>query len=75
MMQVVPMSHEEKVKMYMRVLKKKLIEMLIECNRLLDKPPTVYIGGIDPIDGSKSVFCSGVAHMNGKGEMIFEQIK
>ena len=34
MMQVVPMSHEEKVKMYMRVPKKKLIEMLIECNRL-----------------------------------------
>lgn len=31
-MQVVEMTHKEKVKMYSRVKKKKLIKMLISCN-------------------------------------------
>ena len=33
--QVVEMTHDEKVAMYMKLTKKQLIEMLIECNRLL----------------------------------------
>ena len=36
MMQVIEQTHEEKMKMYMKCTKKKLSEMLIECNRILD---------------------------------------
>lgn len=36
MIQEVKMSHEEKVKMYMKCTKKELIEMLIESNRVLE---------------------------------------
>ena len=35
-MQVVEQTHDEKVAMYMKCTKKQLIEMLIECHRLLD---------------------------------------
>lgn len=38
---IVEMTHEEKVKMYMKCTKKNLVEMLIECNRLLPKPSVV----------------------------------
>ena len=34
-MQIVEQTHEEKIAMYMKCTKKELIEMLIECNRLL----------------------------------------
>ena len=43
--QEVPMTHEEKVTMYMGIRKKELIEMLIESNRLLaflTEHPKVY---------------------------------
>lgn len=41
-MQVVPQTHEEKVAMYMKCTKKQLVEMVIECNRILDTiKPTV----------------------------------
>ena len=35
-MQIVEQSHEEKMVMYMKCTKKKLAEMLINCNDLLD---------------------------------------
>jgi hypothetical protein len=34
--QVVSMSYEEKVAMYMKLKKRELVEMLIHCNELLD---------------------------------------
>lgn len=34
-MQVIEQTHEEKMAMYMKLPKKKLIEMLIQCNLLL----------------------------------------
>ena len=37
MYQVKEMTYKEKVKMYKKVSKKKLIEMLINCNYLLEK--------------------------------------
>lgn len=37
--QVVEMTHEQKVKMLMKQPKKKLVEMLIECNNILAKRP------------------------------------
>jgi urease beta subunit len=37
MMQIVEQTHEEKLAMYMKLPKKQLAEMLIECNTLLDK--------------------------------------
>ena len=36
MMQIIEQTHEEKVKMYMKARKIQLIEMLIECNRIID---------------------------------------
>lgn len=36
MIQIVEQSHEEKLEIYMKLTKKELIEMLIECNRQLD---------------------------------------
>ena len=36
MVQIVEMTHDEKVAMYMKQPKSKLIEMLINCNNLLD---------------------------------------
>lgn len=35
MYQVIQQTHEEKVKMYMKLPKKQIIEMLIECNRII----------------------------------------
>lgn len=35
MLTEVPQTHEEKVKMYMKSTKLELIEMLIECNKVL----------------------------------------
>lgn len=46
MMQIIPQTHDEKVKMYMECSKKKLIEMLIQCNNIigsLTKETTAYI--------------------------------
>lgn len=37
MMQLIEQTHEEKVAMYMKCTKKQLIEMLIECNKHLDR--------------------------------------
>ena len=36
MIQVIEQTHDEKMKMYMKCTKKKLAEMLIECNRILN---------------------------------------
>ena len=36
MIQVIKQTRKEKIKMYMKVPKKKLIEMLINCNEILD---------------------------------------
>lgn len=36
MLQIIEQSHEEKVAMYMKCSKIKLVEMLIECNKHLD---------------------------------------
>lgn len=36
MMQVIEQTHKQKMKMYMKCTKKKLAEMLIECNRILE---------------------------------------
>jgi len=36
-MQILKQSHEEKMAMFMKCTKKKLAEMLITCNDLLDK--------------------------------------
>ena len=49
MIQIVEMNHEEKVKMYSKCTKAKLIEMLIECNIQLENAtrlPT-YGQGVD----------------------------
>ena len=36
MHQVIKQTDEEKTKMYMKVSKKKLIEMLIQCNKIIE---------------------------------------
>ena len=36
MMQVIEQTHEEKMKMYMKLPKKEIIAMLIQCNKILD---------------------------------------
>lgn len=44
MNQVIDMSHQEKVDMYMMLPKEKLVEMLIKCNRVLvARTPEVYV--------------------------------
>ena len=45
MIQVVEMSHQEKVEMYRLVDKEKLIEMLIECNNTITRitPKVIFI--------------------------------
>lgn len=35
-MQIIEQTHDEKVAMYMKLKKVKLIEMLIQCNEILD---------------------------------------
>lgn len=37
MMQIVEQTHEEKMAIYMKQPKKKLAQMLIECNRIIDE--------------------------------------
>lgn len=36
MMQVIEQTREEKMAMYMKMPKRKIAEMLVECNRILD---------------------------------------
>ena len=36
MIQIIEQTHEEKMSMYMKQSKKKLAEMIIECNRILE---------------------------------------
>lgn len=36
MMQVVPQTDKQKMAMYMKMPKKKIIKMLIQCNKILD---------------------------------------
>lgn len=43
MVQIVEMTHDEKVRMYNKLSKREIIEMLIECNRIISAmPTTVY---------------------------------
>ena len=42
MLQILEQTHEEKVKMYMKSTKLELIEMLIQCNLILDSRPVEY---------------------------------
>lgn len=43
MIQVIEQTHEEKLAMYMKLPKKQVVEMLIECNRIIRAiTPTVY---------------------------------
>ena len=45
-MQVVQQTHEEKMAMYMKMPKKKLAEMLINCNNIIaDIKPMSYLNG------------------------------
>ena len=37
MLQVIEQTREEKIKMYMKIPKKALIEMLINCNEIIDE--------------------------------------
>ena len=39
MIQIVEQTHEQKMSMYMKLSKKKLAEMLIQCNTLLESKP------------------------------------
>lgn len=41
MIQEIDQSYKEKYKMYKKVKKKKLIKMLIECNRIISSMPIV----------------------------------
>jgi len=43
MIKVIQQSRAEKMKMYMKVLKRKLCEMLINCNDILDRQSGVYV--------------------------------
>lgn len=46
MMQIVEQTDEEKMAMYMKVSKKKLCEMLIQCNKIIDaRPPEIILYG------------------------------
>lgn len=64
MIQIVEMSDKEKMKMYMKVPKKKLVEMLIQCNKHLDaqikaeNDPYSYWPQCD-VKGCKGVSCNG----------------
>lgn len=51
---IVQQTHEEKVKMYQKCKKKKLIEMLIACNDIIDTIPKVITieNSIDIPDGA-----------------------
>ena len=36
MIQILEQTHEERVEMYMKLTKKELVSMLIECNKIID---------------------------------------
>lgn len=42
MLQIVEQTHEEKVKMYMKLPKKKIVEMLIACNTIFASYDPIY---------------------------------
>lgn len=42
MLQIIEKTDEEKMTMYMKCTKKKLAKMLIQCNKLLEKPPEFF---------------------------------
>lgn len=51
MVNVIEQSHEEKMAMYMKLPKKQIIEMLINCNQILESKPTMDV----PQDSSKVI--------------------
>jgi hypothetical protein len=61
MYQVVKQTHEEKVEMYMKLGKKELVDMLIECNRMLEVvlPTTYDIGEIKKLKISERLLKIG----------------
>jgi hypothetical protein len=59
MMQIVEQTHEEKIAMYMKLPKKQLAEMLIECNALLDQHGVIITNtGDKPIQFEQDVSTS-----------------
>jgi len=50
MLQIIEKSHEEKVKMYMKLPKKELIEMLIKANKTLSNRPLIITYPPQPTD-------------------------
>ncbi len=72
MIQIVEQTHEEKVKMYMKLSKRELIDMLIQCNILLENIGTPVQGFLeltqeepsncmhDNCSGCKNGTCSGI---------------
>lgn len=63
MYQVIEQTDEEKMTMYMKLSKKEIISMLIECNKFIDKftPQVVeekqYCGGYAPDSRTTGLTC------------------
>jgi argonaute-like protein implicated in RNA metabolism and viral defense len=58
-MQVIDLSYDEKVDMYMKLSKKELIEMLINCNDILSKSEKSSYEKINKSEKSKCSKCGG----------------
>ena len=54
MVQVIEMTKEEKLAMYMKLPKKQLAEMLYECNRLMDRMPIFQVEDSKPLGDFES---------------------
>jgi hypothetical protein len=52
MYQVLKLSDEEQLEIYMKLSKKKLAEMLLECNKHIDR----LSGGLDPVSISNPTY-------------------
>lgn len=65
--QVVEQSRKEKVAMYMKVPKVKLVEMLINCNDILQGAPQIYMESLPTYTQKKSPpLCD--AYIDGAGQ-------
>jgi len=49
MVQIIEQTHKQKVKMYMKLPKRKIVEMLINCNNILNSRPIGIYHGPDPL--------------------------
>lgn len=50
MYQEIEQSYKKKLKMYMKLKKKRLAKMLIQCNRIIKDKPSVMYYGNDNLD-------------------------